>query len=156
MASSKIRDIYFNIKSKWLADSVNKERWGKEELWMKLRFGARRIGSFSPFPQLLFIFKWMMIYFKHIENSKNNIRNFQWTSVLCLVAQLCLTLCDPMDCILPASSVLGDFPGKSTGVVALPYSRESSQPRDQTHVPTLQADSLLSEPPGFKLELTKI
>jgi len=61
-----------------------------------------------------------------------------------------------MDCILPASSVLGDFPGKSTGVVALPYSRESSQPRDQTHVPTLQADSLLSEPPGFKLELTKI
>ena len=40
--------------------------------------------------------------------------------------------------------------------VAMPYSRGSSQPRDQTHVPTLQADSLLSEPPGFKLELTKV
>ena len=30
--------------------------------------------------------------------------------------QLCLTLCDPMDCSLPVSSVLGDYPGKNTGV----------------------------------------
>ena len=37
---------------------------------------------------------------------------------LCLVAQLCPTLCDPMDCSLPGSSVHGDFPGKNTGVVA--------------------------------------
>ena len=34
--------------------------------------------------------------------------------MLCLVAQSCLTLCDPMDCI--SSSVHGDSPGKSTGV----------------------------------------
>ena len=38
------------------------------------------------------------------------------TAVLCLVAQLCSTLCDPMDCSPPGSSVLGDFPGKNTGV----------------------------------------
>ena len=37
------------------------------------------------------------------------------TSVLCLVAQSCLTLCDPMGC-LPGSSVHGDSPGKNTGV----------------------------------------
>ena len=36
--------------------------------------------------------------------------------MLCLVAQLCLTLCDPMDCSLPSSSVHKDFPGKNTGV----------------------------------------
>ena len=30
--------------------------------------------------------------------------------------QLCLTLCDPMDCSPPGSSVHGDFPGKNTGV----------------------------------------
>ena len=36
--------------------------------------------------------------------------------VLCLVAQLCLTLCDPMDCSPPGSSVHGDSPGKNTGV----------------------------------------
>ena len=29
---------------------------------------------------------------------------------------LCLTLCDPMDCSLPGSSVHGDSPGKNTGV----------------------------------------
>ena len=34
--------------------------------------------------------------------------------VLCLVAQLCLLLCDPMDyCILPGSSVHGDSLGKN-------------------------------------------
>ena len=30
--------------------------------------------------------------------------------------QLCLTLCNPMDCSLPGSSVCGDSPGKNTGV----------------------------------------
>ena len=34
----------------------------------------------------------------------------------CLVAQLCLTLFDPMDCSPPGSSVHGDSPGKNTGV----------------------------------------
>ena len=35
---------------------------------------------------------------------------------VCLVTQLCLTLCDPMDCSLLDSSVHGDSPGKNTGV----------------------------------------
>ena len=33
-----------------------------------------------------------------------------------LVTQSCLTLCDPMDCSPPGSSVHGDSPGKNTGV----------------------------------------
>ena len=33
-----------------------------------------------------------------------------------LATQLCLTLCDLMDCSLPGSSVLADSPGKNTGV----------------------------------------
>ena len=37
-------------------------------------------------------------------------------TLLCLVAQWCLTLCDPTDCSLPGSSVRGDSPGKNTGV----------------------------------------
>ena len=36
--------------------------------------------------------------------------------VLCLVAQLCPTLYDPMDYSPPGSSVHGDSPGKNTGV----------------------------------------
>ena len=35
--------------------------------------------------------------------------------VLYLVAQLCLSLCDPMDCSPPVSSVCGDSPAKNTG-----------------------------------------
>ena len=38
------------------------------------------------------------------------------TPVLCLVAQSCLILSDPMDCSPPGSSVHGDSPGKNTGV----------------------------------------
>ena len=30
--------------------------------------------------------------------------------------QSCLTLCDPMDCSLPGSSIHGIFPGKNSGV----------------------------------------
>ena len=38
---------------------------------------------------------------------------------LCCVVQSCLTLCDLMDYSPPDSSVLGDFPGKNTGVGSL-------------------------------------
>ena len=37
-------------------------------------------------------------------------------AVLCLVAQSCPTLCDPMNCSPPGASVHGDSPGKNTGV----------------------------------------
>ena len=37
-------------------------------------------------------------------------------AVLCLVAQPCPNLCDPMDHNRPGSSVHGDYPGKNTGV----------------------------------------
>ena len=40
----------------------------------------------------------------------------QVAAVLCLVAQLCPTLCDVMDCGLSGSSVHGDPPGKNNEV----------------------------------------
>ena len=49
-------------------------------------------------------------------------------------AQLCLTLCDPMDCSLPGSSVHGIFQGRILERVAISFSRGSSQPRDRIHV----------------------
>ena len=36
--------------------------------------------------------------------------------MLCLAAQSCLTLCDPIDCSPPGSSVHGGSPGKDAGV----------------------------------------
>ena len=48
--------------------------------------------------------------------------------------QSCLTLCDPIDCSLPGSTVHGILQARILEWVAMPYFRGSSQPRDQTHV----------------------
>ena len=50
--------------------------------------------------------------------------------VLCLVTQSCPTLCDPMDCSLPGSSVHGIPQAIILEWITMPSSRESSQPRD--------------------------
>ena len=55
----------------------------------------------------------------------------QWTSE---VAQLCLTLCDPMDCSLLGSSIHGIFQARVLEWVAISLSRGSSQLRDWTQV----------------------
>ena len=38
---------------------------------------------------------------------------------MCLVAQMCPTHCNPIDCSPPGSSIHGDSPGKNTGVGSL-------------------------------------
>ena len=50
------------------------------------------------------------------------------------VAQSCPTLCDPMDCSLPGSSIPGILQAGILEWVAIFFSRRSSQPRDQTWV----------------------
>ena len=107
----------------------------------------------------------------HIDETMRNRKEY---TVLCLVTQSCLTLCNPIDCGRPGSSVRGDFQGKNTRVcchallqgifltqglnpglsnckkilyhlshqgsprtlkwVSYPFSRGSSQPRNQTRV----------------------
>ena len=50
--------------------------------------------------------------------------------IICvLVAQLCLTLCYPMDCSLPGSSCPWNSPGKNTRGVAIPFHRSRSYVR---------------------------
>ena len=65
-----------------------------------------------------------------------------------IVVQSCPTLCDPMNCSLPGSSVRGILQARILEWVAMLSSRGSSQPRDLTGSSALQADSLLSEPLG--------
>ena len=50
------------------------------------------------------------------------------------VAQSCPTLCDPMGCSLPGSSVHGIFQAIVLEWIAISFSRGSSQPRDRTQV----------------------
>ena len=51
-----------------------------------------------------------------------------------LVTQLCPTLCDPMGCSPPGSSVHGGSPGKNTGVGCHALIQGSSQPRDRNQI----------------------
>ena len=67
--------------------------------------------------------------------------------MLCLVTQLCPTLCEPIDCGPPALLSMGILQARKLEWVAISFSRGTSQPRDRTQSPTLQADSLPSEPP---------
>ena len=49
-----------------------------------------------------------------------------------LVTQSCLTLCDPMDCSPPGFCVHGILQARILEWIAMPCSRGSSQPKDQT------------------------
>ena len=51
-----------------------------------------------------------------------------------LVAQSCPTLCNPVDCSLIGSYVHGNLQARILEGVAIPFSRGSSWPRDQTWV----------------------
>ena len=54
-------------------------------------------------------------------------------NVFCLVAQSCLTLCNPMDCRLPGFSAHGILQARIMEWVAISFSR-ASQPRGWTQV----------------------
>ena len=64
------------------------------------------------------------------------------------IAQSCPTLCDPMDCRLPGSTIHGIFQARVLEWVAISFSRGSSQPRIEPRSPALEADALPSELPG--------
>ena len=60
---------------------------------------------------------------------------FPFKFLVCVHAkslQLCPTLCDPMDCSPPGSSVHAVLQARILEWVAMPSSRGSAQPRDQT------------------------
>ena len=55
--------------------------------------------------------------------------------------QLCPTLCVPMDCSPPSSSVHGILQARILERVAIPFSRGSSRPRDWTQVSSISCIS---------------
>ena len=63
----------------------------------------------------------------------------QNTTVCVSHSELCLTLCNSMDCNLPGSSVYGILQARILEWIAVPFSRGSSQPRS----PALQVDLYL-------------
>ena len=65
-----------------------------------------------------------------------------------LVTQSCLALWDPMDCSRPGYSVHGILQARVLEWISTSFSRDLPDPGDKPRSSVLQADSLLSEPPG--------
>ena len=51
------------------------------------------------------------------------------------VSQLCLTLCNPVDCGLSVSSIHGILQARILEWVTIPFSKRSSHPMDGTCIP---------------------
>ena len=64
------------------------------------------------------------------------------------VAQLCLTLWDPMDCSPPGSSPMGFSKQEYWSGLPFPSPGDLPDPGIKPRSPALQADALPSEPPG--------
>ena len=73
------------------------------------------------------IYSWYQYLCRHLDK----VHSFP---VCVWVTQSCLTLCVPMDCSPPGSSVCGIFEARIQEWVAISSSRGSSQSKDQTHV----------------------
>ena len=76
----------------------------------------------------------------------------QWSasflsSCCCLKTKSCLTLCGPMDCSPPGSSVHGILQARILEWVAISFSTGSSRPRDQIEVFRMR-QTLPTAPPG--------
>ena len=91
--------------------------------------------------------EWLTLSFLSIMKLGNAI-GINSTCKLIKFSYIAYTLCDPMDCSPPGSSVHGILQTRILEWIAIPFSRGSSQPRDRTQVSCLQANSLPSEPPG--------
>ena len=69
-----------------------------------------------------------------------------------LTSQLCPTLCDPMDCSMPGSSVHEILQARILEWAAIPFSWGFSWPTDQTWVsrgPWIVGGFLIAEPPNY-------
>ena len=131
--------------------------WGRQELdttkWLSLHFNYLSKYSPTPVPPISVNFNY--IPSKALEKipgiasivtcikPENPVTcTFRYVqhwpllrSPLCVCsAKSCLTLCDPMDCSPPDSSVQGTSQARELEEVAISFSGESSRPRNRTCV----------------------
>ena len=79
--------------------------------------------------------RWLLLGRKAMTNSAQSL-------------QLCLTFCDPVDHSSPGSFVIGILQARTVEWVAMPSSRRSSSPRDQTCISCLAGRFFTADPPG--------
>ena len=115
---------------KWFAPSYSVI---EEQSWIQILifgFQVYILGSF----QHSIVWDMLVDFEMPMDNSCGCNQLRMKVKVKVLVIQSFLTLCDPMDCSPPVSSVQGILQARLLEWVAIPFSRGSSQPRDRTQV----------------------
>ena len=102
---------------------VGKIRWRRDRLPTPVFWPGEFHGLYSPW----------------VARSRTRLSDFPLTPFhplcrVCWVAQLYLTLWDPMDCSPPGSSVRGVFQSRILEWVIISFCRGSLRPRDWTHI----------------------
>ena len=88
---------------------------------------ARQQTQPQKFTKLFYLFLFFVQQNLLVDVANNLIHaKFNFVCVCVLVAQSCPTLCDPMDCSPPGSSVHGVLQARILGWVAIPVSKGSS------------------------------
>ena len=123
-------------------DSLNKPEWlryamlfiGEKESFKKYLSNTckhvimLRCWRQIKWPDLVYhgpVIWWRAYLLPYYENALG------WVTKMIVHAQLCLTLCDSMDCSPPGSSVHGIFLARILKWVAIPSSKGSSRPREE-------------------------
>ena len=100
---------------------IRKDRWGKGQVTL-LHSRKSHLGSFCG---------WLSF---SLSSTPTTFQPCFTAWVHAKSLQSCPTLCDPMDCSPPSSSVHGTLQARTLEWGAMPSSRGSSPPRDQAHV----------------------
>ena len=136
-SSSSTSATWWKQDGHWSAkkQSLGTMRWGTQRDHSFPRASPHWWGSLPPeVPQCIYPPFSFQNYFlcPCLKEKGKGLWLLIWTC--CLVAQSCPTLCDPMDCSLPGSSVHGILQARILEWFAISSSRGSSQLRDQTQV----------------------
>ena len=129
--SKWIKDLNIRPSIKLLEENIGKTLWHKSQqdpLWPTSQSNGNKSKNKQMGPN---------------HSYKLLQSKVKWSEV----TQLCLTLCNSMDCSLPGSSVHGILQAWILEWVAIPSPGYLPNPGIKPRYPALYMDSLLSEPP---------
>ena len=136
--------------------------------WTCLRF--RWLGVKAEMETGVRDFPWIVLYLRRMENSVGGLQSCCWVKLQCgpllpwlspylklslvkvKVTRSCLTLCSPVNCSPPGSSIHEFSRQEYWSGLPFPTSGDHPDPGLEPGSPALHTDSLLSEPSGKPLE----
>ena len=125
------------LLSLWLSLPIQARRSQNKQI--TIRHGSRMLVVWPHILHLIHYFPWCPIPVMPLLCPPSYLQfsgspNVFWGCLHAKSLQLYLTLCDPMDCSLPGSSVHGIHQARILEWIVMTSSRGSSQPRDWTYI----------------------